>query len=112
MNRERETLIAKTKAAGVVGAGGAGFPTHVKLNAQVDTVIVNGAECEPLLAADVQLMEREAETLAEALEDVVEALGAEAGVIAIKGKHTAAVEKLEAALAGKGKLRLKLLKDY
>ncbi|NLJ69804.1 MAG: electron transport complex protein RnfC [Firmicutes bacterium] len=112
MNRERETLIAKTKAAGVVGAGGAGFPTHVKLNARVDTVIVNGAECEPLLAVDVQLMEREAETLAEALEDVVEALGAEAGVIAIKGKHTAAVEKLEAALAGKGKLRLKLLKDY
>ena len=112
MNREKETLIAKTKAAGVVGAGGAGFPTHVKLNAQVETVIVNGAECEPLLAVDAQLMERQAEELAEALAHVVDALGAETGVIAIKGKHQAAAARLQEAVAERNKLRLKLLGDY
>ena len=46
-----ENLIAQVQSAGVVGAGGAGFPTHVKLNAKADTVIINGAECEPLLRA-------------------------------------------------------------
>ncbi|NLY30951.1 MAG: electron transport complex protein RnfC [Firmicutes bacterium] len=112
MNREKETLIAKTKAAGVVGAGGAGFPTHVKLNAQVETVIVNGAECEPLLAVDAQLMERQAEELAEALAHVVDALGAETGVIAIKGKHQAAAARLQEAAAGWDRLRLELLGDY
>ncbi len=46
----KQDVVAMARAAGVVGgAGGAGgFPTHVKLNARVDTVIVNGAECEPL----------------------------------------------------------------
>ncbi|NLA58782.1 MAG: electron transport complex protein RnfC [Firmicutes bacterium] len=105
-------MIAKTKAAGVVGAGGAGFPTHVKLNAEVETVIVNGAECEPLLAVDVQLMERKAEALAEALAQVVEALGAKNGIVALKGKHKAAADRLQKALAGMDKLRVELLGDY
>ena len=48
---------------GIVGAGGAGFPTHVKLNAKADTVIINGAEGEPLLRVDQQLMDRQAEKL-------------------------------------------------
>ena len=51
------------KECGVVGAGGAGFPTHVKINAKVDTVIVNGAECEPLLASDKYLMETESDKI-------------------------------------------------
>ena len=47
-----ENLIGLIEQAGIVGAGGAGFPTHVKLKAQADTVIINGAECEPLLRVD------------------------------------------------------------
>ena len=43
----QENLTALVESAGIVGAGGAGFPTHVKLNAKADTVIINGAECEP-----------------------------------------------------------------
>ena len=43
------------REAGVVGAGGAGFPTHVKLDAQVEFVLANGAECEPLLHKDAEL---------------------------------------------------------
>ena len=45
-------LIEMVKAAGVVGAGGAGFPTHVKLNTKVEYFIVNAAECEPLIVTD------------------------------------------------------------
>ena len=45
----QENLTALVESAGIVGAGGAGFPTHVKLNTKADTVIINGAECEPLL---------------------------------------------------------------
>lgn len=52
----QENLTALVESAGIVGAGGAGFPTHVKLNAKADTVIINGAECEPLLRVDQQLM--------------------------------------------------------
>ncbi|MDY7040869.1 MAG: electron transport complex protein RnfC, partial [Chloroflexota bacterium] len=50
-----EQIVENVKAAGVVGAGGAGFPTHVKIAAHVDTVIANGAECEPLLGCDQHL---------------------------------------------------------
>ena len=64
----QENLIGLIEQAGVVGAGGAGFPTHVKLKAQADTVIINGAECEPLLRVDQQLMARRAGELLEALD--------------------------------------------
>ena len=109
---DRETLIAKVKAAGVIGAGGAGFPTHVKLAGKVDTIIVNGAECEPLMAVDVQLMEGEAQLLAEALAQVVQALNATMGIIALKAKHKAAVRYLEGAFQGRDGLHLHLLEDF
>jgi Na+-translocating ferredoxin:NAD+ oxidoreductase RnfC subunit len=54
------SLAERVKQAGVVGAGGGGFPTHVKLTAKADTVIANGAECEPLLHKDAVIMERRA----------------------------------------------------
>ena len=49
-------LMEQVRDAGVVGAGGAGFPTHVKLNSKADFILMNGAECEPLLRVDQQLM--------------------------------------------------------
>ena len=48
--------IEKIRLAGIVGAGGAGFPAHVKFAAKAEIFIVNGAECEPLLRVDQQLM--------------------------------------------------------
>ena len=54
------SLVDKVRQAGVVGAGGGGFPTHVKLAAKADTVIANGAECEPLLHKDATIMEEQA----------------------------------------------------
>ena len=50
--------IDSIKDAGVVGAGGAGFPTHVKLDAKIENLIVNAAECEPLIDVDKQLLEK------------------------------------------------------
>lgn len=49
-------IVEQVRAAGVVGAGGAGFPTHVKLGGKAGVVIANGAECEPLLRVDQLLM--------------------------------------------------------
>ena len=53
-------LLEQIKNAGIVGCGGAGFPTHAKLNCKVDILIVNGAECEPLLRTDRWLMRHKA----------------------------------------------------
>ncbi|HBW46601.1 TPA: electron transport complex protein RnfC, partial [bacterium] len=55
------SLQDSVRNAGVVGAGGAGFPTHVKISAKVEIVIANGAECEPLLRVDQQIMAKFAE---------------------------------------------------
>ena len=63
----------KVRLAGVVGAGGAGFPTHAKLSGRAELVIANGAECEPLLRCDRLLMEREAERIVRGLELAMEA---------------------------------------
>ncbi len=104
-----ENLIAQVQSAGVVGAGGAGFPTHVKLNAKADTVIINGAECEPLLRVDQQLMDRQAEKLLTALDLIVDQVGAEKGVVALKEHYHAAAESLKKALPKHPRLSVHLL---
>ena len=104
-----ENLIAQVQSAGVVGAGGAGFPTHVKLNAKADTVIINGAECEPLLRVDQQLMDLQAEKLLTALDLIVDQVGAEKGVVALKEHYHAAAESLRKALPAHPKLSVHLL---
>ncbi len=77
-----------------MGAGGAGFPTHVKLGARIDTYICNAAECEPLLFKDQELMRTQAEAMVRGMRLAMEATGAERGVIAIKEKYTRAIEAL------------------
>lgn len=96
-----EQIVQKVKDAGVVGAGGAGFPTHVKIAAQVNavstskTVIANGAECDPLLRCDQQLMTARAREIVEGLRLVMQASGAERGIIALKREYTSAVAALQ-----------------
>ena len=85
------TIVDAIRSAGVVGAGGAGFPTHVKADAKVDTVLVNGASCEPLLSSDPHLMEKETATLVRGLKILMECTGASKGIICLKGKHKAAM---------------------
>ena len=98
--------------AGILGAGGAGFPTHVKINCQAGAIIVNGAECEPLLRVDQQVMELYAAEVVEGLRLVMEQTGAKEGVIALKKHYEGAVKALGAAIEPFGQLRLHLLREY
>jgi Na+-translocating ferredoxin:NAD+ oxidoreductase RnfC subunit len=106
-----EKIVQLIKAAGVVGAGGAGFPTHVKVNATARHVIVNGAECEPLLRVDQQLMAQNADLVVKGLEAVMEATGASRGTVALKRKYHDAMENLTRAVAGKP-VELFILGDF
>lgn len=106
------TIINRVKDGGVVGAGGAGFPTHVKLNTSADTVIANGAECEPILRVDQQLMEREAERILTGLSLAVEAVGAKEGVVATKSHYHGAVAAIKANLPKFPNLRLHEMASY
>lgn len=81
--------------AGVVGAGGAGFPTHVKLGATVDTLIINGAECEPLINVDKQLLEFYFDSIYEGIRVAAELTGAKKVVLALKGKYKEALKAVE-----------------
>ncbi|MGX8700718.1 4Fe-4S dicluster domain-containing protein [Caproiciproducens sp.] len=109
MENEMEMLA---REAGVVGAGGAGFPTHVKLNAQVESVIVNGAECEPLITVDQVLILNYAGELAFILEKVRRSMGAKEAVVAIKSKHSEAVRSMKRAVAGYPEQRVYELGDF
>ncbi|MGB9661244.1 MAG: 4Fe-4S dicluster domain-containing protein [Moorellaceae bacterium] len=91
-------VVEAVREAGVVGAGGAGFPTHIKLAARAEIVIANGAECEPLLCANQELMKDRAEGVIEGLRRAMEATGAAKGIIALKGKYSECIEALTQAL--------------
>lgn len=90
-----KNLLNLVKQAGIVGAGGAGFPTYAKLNSKAEYVIINGAECEPLLRVDQQLMRDNSEKILKALELVMEQVGASHGVIALKEKYHEAIDSVE-----------------
>ena len=104
-------LVEQVKLAGVVGAGGGGFPTHVKLAAKADTVIANGAECEPLLHKDAIVMEHQAAAMVQGMLLAMEAVGAKTGIVGIKAKNKHAVAAVEAACKGTA-VRVHLLGDY
>jgi cobalamin reductase len=105
------SLIEQVKLAGVIGAGGGGFPTHVKLAAKADTLIANGAECEPLLHKDAVLMEEEAAQLVRGMLLAKEAVGASDAIIGIKAKKKLAVAAVQRACEGTP-VRVHLLGDY
>jgi Na+-translocating ferredoxin:NAD+ oxidoreductase RnfC subunit len=102
-------VSAKVRSNGVVGAGGAGFPTHVKLAARAEIVIVNGAECEPLLRTDQQLAALYPSLLVEGLAQAMAATGAREGIIALKAKYQEAISALEPLL--QPGMRIEILRD-
>jgi Na+-translocating ferredoxin:NAD+ oxidoreductase RnfC subunit len=102
-------ISEKARAAGLVGAGGAGFPTHVKLAGQADIYLVNGAECEPLLKVDQQLAHKYAQQLVRGLELAMQAVGASEGIIALKAKYEEAIAAITAVL--QPNMRIHILKD-
>ncbi|SDF56601.1 4Fe-4S dicluster domain-containing protein [Sporolituus thermophilus] len=107
-------IVAAVKAAGVVGAGGAGFPTHIKIDNAAEVVIANGAECEPLLRAHRHLMAGESEQIIHGLKAVMTTTGASQGYIALKAKYVTAIKNLETVLArlGEQNIQLFFLPDF
>ena len=95
-------LIEMVKAAGVVGAGGAGFPTHVKLNTKVEYFIVNAAECEPLIETDKYLCRTFADRIVKTIPVIAESLGASRKVIALKGAYEKEIAALREAIKNSG----------
>src|SRR3954468_6391815 len=95
-------LADQLKSCGVVGAGGAGFPTHVKAQSQVEFLLINGAECEPLLHKDYELMKHEPRGIVEGAKLLGSAIGAQRVRFGIKSKNAAAVQAIEGCLGGEG----------
>ena len=90
------------RQAGVVGEGGAGFPTHVKLDAKAACFIINAAECEPLIETDKYLCRMFSDEIVDAVQRVGEHLGARRLVITLKRKYVREIEALERAIRDKG----------
>lgn len=98
-----EELIAIIRDKGIVGMGGATFPTHVKLTSglgKVDTVIVNAGECEPYITADDRLCRQYPEQIVGGLELILKVLGIRTGYIAIENNKPEAAAALKAAVTG------------
>jgi electron transport complex protein RnfC len=100
-----DDLRKRVKAAGIVGIGGAGFPTHVKLSpppeAKVDVLIINGVECEPYLTTDHRLMLENPEDVIEGAKIILTMLGIKECHIGIEANKMDAVENLRKAAANK-----------
>ncbi len=103
---EKQQILDKIREGGVTGAGGAGFPTHIKLSCSADVVIANGAECEPLLRTDRLLMENYPKKIMLGLKAAMYVTGAKRGVIALKKKYVKAVEAMRGALDASTELHL------
>lgn len=96
--KSKEELITAARMAGLVGLGGAGFPTHVKLNvsdsAKIDTLIVNAAECEPYVTADHREALENGKNVLQGIYKIKEILGVHRVIIAVEDNKPDAIEKL------------------
>ena len=94
---------------GVVGAGGAGFPTYVKIDERADTILMNCAECEPLLKLHRQLLEMYAFEITRTFSMIADTVGAKEAVICVKKEYEATIRALEDCIDVFPKVRLHLL---
>ena len=108
----REDLIEAIRQSGVVGLGGAGFPTHVKFNGDPDKIeelIVNGAECEPYITSDSFTMTQRADEMALALEALEKYLGISKVIIGIEDNKAAAIREMRNLAAQDPCVQVKVL---
>ncbi len=99
--------------AGIVGAGGAGFPTHVKLDTSIPDgyIIANCVECEPILGHNIAMLEQNPELMIKGIAYAMEAVKAAKGIIAIKRKNVKAIESIKSILGKFDNIELKELED-
>jgi electron transport complex protein RnfC len=99
-----DELRNKILAGGLVGMGGATFPTHVKLSPPaekpINTLVINGCECEPYLTADERLMLEQPERIVKGAQILLKAVGAKRGIVAVEANKREAFEKMREAFAG------------
>jgi Na+-translocating ferredoxin:NAD+ oxidoreductase RnfC subunit len=104
-------LGEKLRELGVVGAGGAGFPTYVKAQSQVEYMIANGAECEPLIHKDAELMKHFPAEILAGMASMMEATGAQTGKFGVKTKNAESIEALKHNLRS-DRIEFVLLGDF
>lgn len=108
-----EVLVEIIRQAGITGMGGAGFPTHVKISSgigKVDTMILNGAECEPYITADHRLMLEQGGQVIEGARILMKALGLQKGYIGVEVNKMDAIEHLRQALGSTNDITVEPLK--
>lgn len=107
-----DAIRQAVKNAGIVGMGGAGFPTHIKLNPPkpIDTILINGAECEPYLTCDHRLMVERAPEMVQGLLAFMKATGAKNGAIGIEANKPDAIAQVQEAIKGYDQLYVTVLK--
>jgi len=105
-NLSSDNIRQAVSDAGIVGMGGATFPTHVKLspppNKPIDTIILNGAECEPYLTCDHRLMLEKSEEILLGLTLLMKAVGAQRGIAALEENKSDAAQALKEASVRRG----------
>ncbi|MCR4705916.1 MAG: electron transport complex subunit RsxC [Lachnospiraceae bacterium] len=110
----KEEIIGRIKEAGVVGMGGAGFPTHVKLSPKepekIEYVIANCAECEPYLTSDYRRMIENPELLVQGLQCILKLFDNARGILAVEDNKPDAIEALKKAASGVDRIEVKALK--
>ena len=113
----KEEILARIKEGGVVGMGGAGFPTQVKLAPKepekIDHILVNGAECEPYLTSDYRRMLDDSEKLIEGLRVMLKLFDNAKGIFAVEDNKPDCIEKLEKLTSGEPRMEVaKLMTKY
>ncbi len=113
----KEEVLSIVKEAGIVGLGGAGFPTHVKLSPKnpdaIEYILVNGAECEPYLTSDYRLMIDQPERLVGGLKIILQLFDKAKGVIGIENNKPEAIRKIRELTAGEPRIEVcELLTKY
>jgi len=100
------------RSSGIVGAGGAGFPSYVKAQGKAEYALVNAAECEPLLKKDQKILEYFPEKVFNGLGLLMRAVGAKRGIVGIKKKHEKLIPRLEEIAKGRKNVSVLKMGDY
>lgn len=111
--KECDSIIEAVYEAGIVGAGGAGFPTHIKLKADIPDgyVIANCVECEPALHHNIGMLENDPGLVIRGIEYAMKATNAKKAYIAIKKKNKKAIDEIKKCLSNHKNIEIKELKD-
>ena len=108
-----EEIVEIVKEAGITGMGGAGFPTHVKISSglgKVDTLILNGAECEPYITADHRLMLEQGERIIGGVRILMQAFGLKSAIIGVEANKPDAIEHMKALVGAKNDVQVESLR--